>query len=90
MVPESWCASWHEGSWLWSPYLRHAGVGRIQKAAEQRLSVIGTDGGGGVGVKVVVKHALPKKLVKESGRVDRAQGASEPGVLDGNIHSDGR
>ncbi len=77
-------------NWVWLCYLRDAGVGRIQKAAEQWLSVIGADGGGGVGEEVIVKHALSKKLVKEPGRVDRAQGASEPGVLDGNIHSDRR
>lgn len=84
------CASWHEGAWAWSRYLRDAGVGRIQKASEQRLSVIRADGGGSVGEEVVVIHALSKKLVKESGRVGRAQGASEPRVLDGNIHSDWR
>lgn len=78
------------GSHVWYFYLRHARVGRIHKVAEQRLSVIGADGGGGVREKVVVKHALSKKLVEESGRVDRTQGTSEPGVLDGNIHSDWR
>lgn len=73
---------------VWSCYLRNAGAGGIQKAAEQRLSVIRADGGGSVGEEVVVEHALSKKLVEESGRVGRAHGTSEPGVLDGNIHSD--
>lgn len=68
-------------------YLRGAGVGGIQKAPEQGLSVKRADGGGGVGEEVVVKHALSEKLVKQPGRVGRAQGASEPGMLDGNIHS---
>ena len=71
-------------------YLRDARVGGIQKASEQRLSVIGADGGSSVGEKVIVKHSLSKKLVKESGWVDGAQGTSEPGVLDGNIHSEQR
>lgn len=68
-------------------YLRDAGVGKIQKAAKQRLSVIGADGGSRVGKQVVVKHALPEKLVKKPGGVGRAQGASEPGMLDGDIHT---
>lgn len=75
---------------FWSRYLRDARVRRIQKAAEQCLSVVRADGGRGVGEEVVVEHALSEKLVKESGRVGRAQGASEPGVLNGNIHSDWR
>lgn len=50
------------------------------------MSVIGADRGGGEGEKVIVKHSLSEKLVKESGGVDGAQGTSEPGVLDGNIH----
>lgn len=54
------------------------------------MSVIGADGGAGVGEKVIVKHSLSEKLVKESRGVDGAQGTSEPGVLDGNIHCDGR
>lgn len=69
-------------------HLRHARVGKIKKAAKQRVSVIGADGGGCVGKQVVVKHALPEKLVKKPGGVRRAQGASEPGVLDGDIHND--
>lgn len=68
-------------------YLGNAGVRGVQEVAEQRLSVERTDGGSGVGQEVVVKHALPEKLVKESGRVHGAQGAPEPRVLDGNIHS---
>lgn len=75
---------------VWSSYLRDAGGGRIHKVPEQWPSVIRADGGGSVGEEVVVKYALSKKLVKESARVGRAQGASEPGVLDGNIHSDWR
>lgn len=71
-------------------YLRDARVGKIQKAAKQRLSVIGADGRRRVGEQVVVEHALPEKLVKEPGGVCRAQGASEPGVLDGDIHTDNR
>lgn len=71
-------------------YLRDARAGKIKKAAKQRLSVIGADGGCGVGKQVVVKHALPEKLVKKPGWVRRAQGASEPGVLDGDIHGDNR
>lgn len=75
---------------FWSGYLRDARVRRIQKAAEQCLSVVRADGGRGIGEEVIVEHALSEKLVKESGRVGRAQGASEPGVLNGNIHSDWR
>lgn len=71
-------------------YLRDARVGKIQKAAKQRLSVVGADGRRRVGEQVVVEHALPEKLVKEPGGVCRAQGASEPGMLDGDIHTDNR
>lgn len=54
------------------------------------MSVIWADGGGGVRKKVVVVDSLSEELVKESGRVNRTQGTSEPGMLDGNIHSDQR
>lgn len=71
-------------------YLRDARAGKIKKAAKQRLSVIGADGRCRVGEQVVVKHALPEKLVEKPGWVRRAQGASEPGMLDGDIHIDNR
>lgn len=54
------------------------------------MSVIGADGRGRVWEQVIVKHAFPKKLVKKPGGVCRAQGASEPGMLDGDIHTDNR
>lgn len=52
------------------------------------MSVIGADGRCRVGKQVVVKHALPEKLVKKPGGVRRAQGAPEPGMLDRDIHID--
>lgn len=54
------------------------------------MSVIGAYGRRRVGKQVVVEHALPEKLVKEPGGVCRAQGASEPGMLDGDIHTENR
>lgn len=70
-----------------SCYLRHARVGGVQEVAEQRLSVVGADGGGSVGEQVIVEHALPEKLVKETSGIHGAHGTSEPRVLDGNIHT---
>lgn len=67
-------------------YLRDARVGGVQEVAEERVAVVRADGGGGVWEEVVVEQAFPKELVEDSGGV--AQGTSEPGVLNGNIHND--
>lgn len=73
---------------MFSCYLRDAGVGEIPKVAEQRLSVIGANGGGGVRQDVMVEQALPEELVEESRGISWPQRTSEPGVLDRDVHCD--
>lgn len=66
----------------WS-HLRDAGV---QHGAEEGLAVVGADGGGQEGQQVVLEEALAEELVKQPAGVEGAQGAFEPGVLNGDIH----
>ena len=66
----------------WS-HLRDAGV---QHGAEEGLAVVGADGGGQEGQQVVLEEALAEELVEQPAGVEGAQGAFEPGVLNGDIH----
>lgn len=65
------------------PYLRDAGV---QHGAEERLAVVGADGGGQEGQQVVLKEALTEELVEQPAGVEGSQRTLEPGVLDGHVH----
>lgn len=66
-------------------YLRDARVGGVQEVAEEWVSIVRADTWGSEGKEVIVEQAFSKQLVEEAGGV--AQGASKPGVLDGNIHN---
>lgn len=64
-------------------YLRDAGV---QHRAEERLAVVGADGGRQEGQQVIFKKALAEELVEQSAGVEGSQGSLEPRVLDGDVH----
>ena len=64
-------------------HLRDAGV---QHGAEEGLAVVGADGGGQEGQQVILEEALAEELIEQPAGVEGAQGAFEPGVLNGDIH----